>query len=208
MSTIPTCPPRRFVAGDTVQFYIQNQTYPASLYTMQFILFSSAGDDPDSFAGVAQADGSFLVSITPSQTATVLPEEYTAVYVYTSIAIPATRNSITGPIVWVIPDLTQQLTPSPNQVLLTALQDAMLKLAAGTIMSATINQQTWTKKSLSQLQAQINILTSQVRAEKAQLDALLNHPDASQAVVKFEFGGGCGYPWPQYASPWNGGCCQ
>jgi hypothetical protein len=197
-NTIQTGCPYKAVAGDTVQFYVQNTNYPASLYTLQLSLFAT-GVDPDLFNGVAQPDGSFLISLTPSQTETVLPEKYTAVYVYTSIATPATRNSIRGGVIWIIPDLTTQTTPSANQVLLTQLEATMLKLAQGSISSATINQQTWTKKNMQQLREQILFTTSQVKKELEQLNTLLGNPDTTQTSIEFKYQGGYpSYTWPFY----------
>lgn len=184
-------PPDVFIAGDTVQFQIQNQNYPASAHTMQFVLYVDT-IQPQAFDGAGQSDGSFIVTVSTAQTETILPEQYTAAFVYTSIAMPTTRKTIPHQTVWCAPDLTQKTSPTPNQTLLSTLQQALQSLAAGTIASATINQQTWTKKNLSQLQNQIFVTQTQVRKELEQLWRILGQPN--QEIVQFCFAAETYYP--------------
>lgn len=200
---VPSQVPYKFTAGDTVSFQINNQTYPASLYTAGFWLFAQ-NVDPDNFAGVAQMDGSFIFSATPAATDTILPENYQAVIVYTSIAMPQTRNTVIARgSVWVLPDPTQQAAPSPAQATLTLLQNAMSQLAAGTIASATVNQQTWTKKNMAQLQQQIYVQQSIVKDENDTIAQLMGRPN--QMIVHCEFDPVCGYgKWPGYGGVYPG----
>lgn len=206
MSTvIQTCIPRVVVAGDTVSFQISNTQYPSSTYTMAFLI-NDGTDAPQSFAAVAQTDGSFIVTVNAASTENILPEQYNAAFVYTSIATnPTTRKSIPAGLVWVTPDFTDTVSPSPNQILLSTLQDTQKKLAGGTIMSATINQQTWTKKNLKQLQDQINITTTQVRREAEQLARLLGQPNTNITQFFFAYQNYYPYPGSPWGAGWNGG---
>ncbi len=188
-SPIQTECPYKFFAGDTVQFQIQNANYPSSLYSATFWFFAS-NVDPDSFAGTGQADGSFIFTINPSQTDTILPEEYNGVIVYTSLTgSPAPRYSVPQRTVWVIPDPTKQVSPSPAQQALTLLQTAYNGLAAGTLKSFDFSGVRYEKKNLAELQMAINVQQTQVNRENAQLQRLLGAPDSSQATIEFKWPG-------------------
>jgi hypothetical protein len=150
-----------------------------------FVLFA-ANIDPDSFAGVGQPDGSFLVTVVPSQTENVIPEQYTAVYVFTNLTDPIQRKSCTHGQVWVLPDLTKQISASPAQQALSAITAAILALAQGTNQAVTVNGQSYTKKDLGQLQKQKYVLQAEVNAELAQLQRLLGAPNSDMVSTIFD----------------------
>jgi hypothetical protein len=187
MTTPPQLgPPYKFIAGDSVQFLINNPQYPSANWSMSFVLSPRDGSEPDSFQGVAQTDQvSFLVTVAASQTETVLPESYASACVFSQAGPPPTRYTQLGQTIWVIPDLTKSLAQSPNQILLAALKAALLALGSGTDQNFSLGGANYSKKNLSQLQAQIYVTEAAVQDERDQLDRLLGRPP--KTIVNAEF---------------------
>ncbi len=202
MSQIPIGPPQVLIAGDIVTFSVVNSCYGSADWDMAFVMVAT-GLAPVSVDADAQADGSYLVTLTGPQTATVNPEQYSCAYVFTQ-GDPVNTARKTIPVslpLWVVPDPTQTNAPSPNQVQLAALQSAMLKLSAGTNLSVNINGQTYTKRDVAGINKQIVYIQSRILRDQEQLKALLGQP-YGRIVTEFVYQGG--YP----AFPTSTGGCQ
>ena len=184
MPQIPVGPPVSLIAGDTLQFSAKNPDYPASDWTMQFVLFNTSSSQVK-FNGVAQSDSGFLVSLTAPQTEDVLPMEYSMAYVFTST--DATQRS-TLPLqmtLWVIPDLTQKLNPSPNQIQLANYQEVERKLSTGTNLAVSMNGQSFTKKNIDEIRKQMVWLQARIYREQQQLKELLGNATGGRIVSEF-----------------------
>lgn len=181
MPQILTGPPHTLIAGDNLTFSVRNPDYPSGSYALSFTLFNMLYPN-ESFAGAAQSDGSFLVVMTCPQTADVLPREYAGALVFTATG---ERKTVPTGAFWVIPDLTQNLNPSPNQVQLQNYEEVERKLSLGTNLSVSINGQVFTKKNIKEITNQIVWLQSRILKEKQQLNALLGQPTSGRIVTEF-----------------------
>lgn len=183
--TVQTGPPYKFTAGDSLSFSIpSNGSYPASSgWTMEFYLMYP-GWTPQGFAGAAQSDGSWIVTVTPANTDTVMPEEYASAAVYTNTGINQ-RMTVYMRSVWVVPDPTKPIAPTAAMTLLSQFQSALLGLSSGKIKSATIDGNTYSPKDLKDVQQQIAIWQAEVNSEMNQLKVLQDQPIADHIVTQF-----------------------
>ena len=149
------------------------------------------GWTPQEFSGTAQGDGSWLVTVTPANTDTVLPEEYGSACVFTNSGTKERKTIYVGT-VWVSPDPTQPIAPTPAMILLGKFQQALSALSTGTVKSATIDGNSYSTKDMGELQKQIYVWQAQVNREMDQLKILQDQPVADKIVT--EFRGPLGWP--------------
>lgn len=192
--TVQTGPPYKFTAGDSVTFSIPaNASYPAaSGWTMAFLMMYP-GWTPQSFPAAAQADGSWLVTVIPANTDTILPEEYATASVFTNAALNQRKTCYSRPC-WVVPDPTKEIAATVAMTLLQQFQSALIGLSTGKVASATIDSNTYTAKELDDVQKQIAIWQAAVDDEMNQLKLLQDQPVPDHIETQWRGAYGCYWP--------------
>ena len=140
--------PKQITAGATILFSESLFAYPATLYTLVYVL-NLNGALVAKLAAAASGND-FLITATAETTANWTPGRYNHSAIVTCIAdetvIPVWNGQVQ-----VLPNMGISTPQTPAQTQLASLDASITKLLAGTIKSATINGQSWTKNDLKTL---------------------------------------------------------
>jgi hypothetical protein len=149
--------PPYFVAGDTLRVSISDSNYPSSTWSLSVALSRVNISVPtvSRFDADAAASNAFELEVTATETGALAPGEYAVTYIYTETAT-SERVSIGKGTVQVTPDPSVAATASPARLLLQAMQDSMLTLAQSAEATVNFNGQSFTQKTMKDLQDAID----------------------------------------------------
>ena len=165
--------PSNFEAGNTVKFSEALQLFPASVWSMQFVL-SRAGQSPVAIA--AETDGdNFLVTLSAEQSAAIAAGVWNWAEYVSAGAERATANSGT---ITVGQNLAVTAPVTVAAAMLAGLESAILKLTSGTDKSVNFNGQQFEKKDLNELLKSRTLLKAEVYRETA-------HGGAGRVGIEF-----------------------
>ncbi len=142
-------PPSIFTQGDTVIFQETNPIYPATDWTMTFVLSRDGINLSNTDATPTGPTGSdFLITLPKELTATLAPGRAK----WTELVSNATeRNYNRSGYLSIVPDPTQSITPTPE---MTALANIKAQIASGVAnlsKSRSFNGQMSTDRDLKEL---------------------------------------------------------
>lgn len=125
--TVNSSPPCSFTAGDTVAFTVSGNSYPSSLWHLDYVLSRNGSNILTSRATASGAD--HTVSIAAADTA-IVPGPALSALVFTKIA-DGERKTVCHKHVSILYNPAAALSPTAKQTLLAALDAALLKLGKG-----------------------------------------------------------------------------
>lgn len=199
MSTVAalSCVPDLIEAGTTVRFKVSNSAYPATLWTLAFIL-NNGLDAPLVTAGTASGTG-FDVVLTAANTATLKTGAYTWAEIFTAISPTTEKGMGRVGALDVLPNLAVTATPSVAQAQVTLLESVIGQLSGG-FTSVSFNGQSFSIGSVGEYQRQLVYWKSRLIAERRKLDALRGNAVGGCIPVQFidgpseiiNTGGNCG----------------
>lgn len=147
MKASPKQSPNSFVSGDSVSFLVSASDFPAGEWSLKFSIAT------DSFPVVVEGTVEGLmhkVDIEPSVSETILPGDYACFFV---LSKGGERVTVSDGFVRVLPNPLASMPDSWASRTLALVEEAITKIAAGTNTSVSINGQSFTKRSLSELTA-------------------------------------------------------
>lgn len=173
--------PCKFSAGDSLDFSIAVSGYSSQEYGLTFIL-NLAGAVGLTVAGVVNADGSFQITQTPTQTAGLAPGRYqwAAYATKTGVRTLASQGQVS-----VEPNFAVTATATTAQNLLAACESALLSLMTSKRQSVTFNGQSYSSFQVKDLQSIRDSLRAQVAAEQR---AAGYGPQAGAKTIVTRFG--------------------
>lgn len=157
---VPTCSgvPAKIEVGNTVTIIEAYPQYPATLWTMKFVL--SLDGQPKVITATASGT-SFSITLP----AKLQPGVYDFAEYVTEIATSQRTTAKTGTIE-VEPDLTATVKPTLAAQTLEAIEAAILKLSVGTNQQVNFNGQQVTKKDLLALRQERTYWKAEVLREQ------------------------------------------
>lgn len=172
--------PLTIEAGNFVSFTETLTAYPASLWTMAFVL-SSGSLAPISTAATANGDD-FLVTLSGTVTNSLAQGRWEwAEYVTASTERTTARNGV----LTVLPNLATQATPSAAQAMLTALETAITSLASSKFQSVNFNGQSYSRRDMKSLLDQRVLLQAEVIREQNRLAVARGARDPYRIGIEF-----------------------
>lgn len=169
MSTnLPTREPQVFTAGDTVQFQRVVSDYPATAFTLSYVL---RGPTTIKFnAAQVPGTGDYFVGIAANTTANYKDGLY-SVQAYASNATSRFSVPTFFPQVTILPDPSRYVdgtfdNRSFAQRTLDACETALLALSARQVTTASVNGQSYSIQNISALQALRMRMKEEVRSEQ------------------------------------------
>lgn len=175
--------PRSIAAGTTLFFTETLSGYPASLWTLAFIL-NLDGVFVANIAGGANGNN-FIVTAPIATTAAWKPGQYNFAERVTEIAAPTNIIQVCIGQIAVTPDFSVSATPTPSQVQLTAIEAAILILVASPNSSVNFNGQSMTQQNLKEMFDIRDRLKVRVEAELLSA-GLSTKGGARRIVTRFE----------------------
>ena len=190
-----TAVPSTFEAGDTLSFTEPGgSNYPPGAWTATLVL-NRAGRGTQSFTGTTSGSA-FGWTLTTAQTALIAPGTWTyAIYVSDGTQRATLKTGTIG----VLQNLAVDATPSPAQVMLTALESAITKLSGSVNQIVNFNGQSFTKSNLGDLLKQRVQLKAEIYREQQALAALRGTAQSGFIGVRFARQ----YPNNQFCNGWN-----
>jgi hypothetical protein len=199
-----SCVPPRFEAGNTIVWTQDFPRYPASEWSLSFVL-SQAGQVKATVSGVPSGD-SFTVTLTSTVTDRLAGGTYDWAEYVTQSGERAT--AATGTLI-VLPNLATNAAPSFAEQQVELLQTALATLAAGTNETVNINGQSFTKRNIETYQKQLTYWEARVFQEQQRQAALRGNRSENRVRTVF-VSPYCGVQ-PYVGAPWangyNGGNC-
>lgn len=175
--------PKSISAGTTLLFTETLSGYPASLWTLHFIL----NLDGALVANILATDGvdKFVVTSSIATTATWKPGQYNFAERVTEIADATNIIQVCSGRIAVTPDFSVNATPTPARVQLAALDAAILKLISSPNAEVNLNGQSFTRHNLKDMFAIRDQLQNQVDFELRGM-GLSAKGGAKRIVTRFE----------------------
>lgn len=167
--TLPYFPPS-FAAGDTILYRPRFTNYPSSLWVGK--LYLSFGIlAPIEITGVFDGDDYFLFTVPAATTANVTPGQWrwtVKVNNGTQYETPLCGQGVTN----ILPNFALQQAPTAAQLLLDAINAAIIALMANPLQSTNFNGQSMSYKDMNmlrqwQVQAQAAVLREQQAIDRA-----------------------------------------
>lgn len=172
--------PAKIEAGNTVRFSETLPSFPASAWSLQFVL-SRSGQSP--LVVNAESDGDvFTVTLTGEKTTALASGSWDWAEYATSNGERTTARTGT---LYVLPNLAAAIAPSAAQQMLTALNAAILKLTSGTDRVVNFNGQQFEKKDLDSLLKSRVQLQAEVAREQAKEDNLRGKGPSGRVPIEF-----------------------
>lgn len=148
--TTQSGPPKLIEAGNSYIFTESYSQYPATLWTMKFVLNNTMTGAPTTV--IAGASGlNFLVTLTTTITSALTAGLYDWVEYLTEIASSQRTTGNTGSLN-VIADISQPIAPSFAQAMVTQLETIIQQLASAAFQTVNFAGQSYTPKDITKLQ--------------------------------------------------------
>ncbi len=198
------CLPPAIDAGETVVFHVSDTCHTSNLWTGVLWLNNGIAA-ATSVALTANTDGRrFDCTISATVSATLALGPTTAQPLFTNIASSTVKEWGRASQTTVLPSLAATASPSPAQLLLTALNAAILKLSGSANLTVSFNGQTYTRQSITALYDERVRLQAEVIREQQELLRLRGGKVNSGRIETEFIGPFCG---PFYGSPFPGSTC-
>ena len=199
-----SCVPPRFEAGNTVIWTREFPSYPATSWTLAFIL-SQLGQVKANVAGVADGNA-FMVTLTSAITAELDGGTYDWAEYVTQAGERTTAR--TGTLI-VLPNLAADSDPTFAEQQVALLQNALATLAAGTNETVNINGQSFTKRNIETYQKQLTYWEARVFQEQQRQAALRGNRSQNRIRTVFvsPYCGSFPYAGPAWGFGQEGGNC-
>lgn len=175
--------PKSIAAGTTLLFTETLSGYPASLWTLAFIL-NLDGAFIANIAGTPSGND-FIVTSPIATTAAWKPGQYNFAERVTEIADATNVIQVCTGQIAVTPNFSVTATPTPSQVQLTAIEAAILILIANPNSSVNFNGQSMTQQNLKEMFDIRDRLKARVDAE-LNAAGLSTRGGAKRIVTRFE----------------------
>lgn len=194
--------PQTIAAGDDVSWDKSFHDYPATEWTLHYVLRNKAAI----YTFAATATGQvFRVTLTSAETAQWKPGVY-AVGAYVSATGKQVAVRPSFPTMTVTPNLASNpagvATESFAVRMLATLESTIEALATRRVNSASVNGQAYTLANLSELYQLREKFASEVRREKAQERLNAGLGSSTKIGIRFRPLNAAGYP-PQIRVPWQ-----
>lgn len=144
--------PASLIAGDTLRVNITGGDHPATGWSLKVLFSGSTGNQ--SFNAAANGVD-YLLTLTAAQTATLTAGQYAVSYIFTETATGERVTDDTQRIVAVFPDPTATVSVSSAKQTQDALEATLLILAGDADATVNFNGQSFTGKSLKDVQEAI-----------------------------------------------------
>lgn len=173
-----TCPPSRIESGNTVMFTDGFSQYPATLWTMEFVL--SLDGNPTTVKATTASGTLFSVTI-PSN---LKPGVYDFAEYVTEISSGQRTTARVGTIE-VLTNLAVAASKSFAKQMVDGLEVAILKLATGTNLTVNFNGQSFTKKDGPRMREELTFWQAAVLREKANSMRGRQSMNQNRAQIRF-----------------------
>lgn len=168
MADVPTYEPTTIIAGDTLRWTRELGDYPASAWTLIYLLLPIAGGAAIEIESAADGD-THSVNVAASVTAEYAAGEYNLVAYVTDASLARFSQPQLSKRITVLPDPASATAADQRtdaEKTLSLLRTAYDALVSKSVTSTTISGNVYTLRSLDELQRQIKHWTSVVLAEK------------------------------------------
>jgi hypothetical protein len=206
-ATIPTLlrEPQTIAAGDNVSWIRQIDDYPATVWTLHYVIRSTKNIYKFDAVQASASDVLFQVTLTTATTATWEPALYSIGAYVTSGTQQFQIHTFFQQL-----EVTANLAATPNgsdprsfaSKMLVEIETTIAKLTSKSVTTAQVNGQAYTLANLSELWKMRERFASEVRREeaKARLNAGLG--GSNKIGIRFRPLNIRAYPWQQRV-PWQ-----
>lgn len=178
-----TCVPLTIEAGTTVRFTVSNASYPATAWTLAFVL-NNGVDTPLTVAATASGS-TYAVVLTAEQTLALTPGRYTWGEIYTAVS-PATEKAVgDNGSLDVLASIATVATPTAAQAMVTLLKGALQKFAVTDLVSFSSTGHSFTRANIAEYQKQLVFWEARVIAEQNRASALRGNGQSGAVGISF-----------------------
>jgi hypothetical protein len=180
--------PQKLIAGYSVSWRKHLPAYASALFTLQYLLRRSGGNDSKLLTASPDSAFSYLIEASPSDTADLTAGDYSLTGYVTDDATGGQniKDVVFAGMLTVLPDPVSATGDQRSfyQQMVVQLRATLLKLSSGTIATASVNGKSYTQRDLAQVRAELARFEELLANEQIK-DRLGDNVNPNRIMIRF-----------------------
>ena len=204
LNITPKIEPESFAVGDTVEWIRQIDDFPATTYTLKYVLQGTK--DIIKFSATSSGTN-YQITLTSAQTALWTPGSYRAnAYVVNGDGSVQRQVSVAFPVMVLFPNIASNPNGMDTRTFaekaLVQIENTILALTSRAVVSASVNGQEYTLSNINDLFMLRERFRSEISREQAAVKLNAGLGAQNKIAIRFRPLVGAGYP-PYPRVPWQ-----